>query len=353
MQLNGIHRQKIYSLPDLSSLPDQRSNDIFRVLCEADDCAEWIVAFLQDLKSLVQDAKTDRVGVSEALGIEKETFRKVVVAWRDHILVPIQHEASRRAAGRDLGPLGISWPSRSKNLGDKISDMNGRLATMFSHTAVGEPCQEMPAASPWEALLSCILVAHDPRDEGAVYNLVTNLKAVREQFEVKKRDRCGGQPRMSHLAIRRLDGVKSTTLGFSVPSWKFKKLKEWAKTSRLSCFSEKERTLFTKSRQKPLERLQQLRHVTNGKGEGEAELRSQAIKDLGSVDDSKAAVALRFPQRMIRNRCFVCFASTQWKMWNEEPAGKAMQREVESGWKVREGTELSCAEVETDIQLTR
>ncbi|KAL8904881.1 MAG: hypothetical protein Q9207_002976 [Kuettlingeria erythrocarpa] len=283
--------------------------------------------------------------------MEMETFRKVVVAWRDHILVPVQVEASKRAANLHLGPPGNGWPSTSKNLHDRISEMNGSLATMFPHAAEGERCQEMPAASPWEALLSCTLVAYDPRDEAAIHELVTNLEAVRVQFEVKQRHGCGGQPRMSHLAVRRLDGVNHTTLGFTAPSWKFGKLKEWAKTSRLSCFSEEERTLFANRRRKPLKRLQQLRKYTKGKVE--AELRSQAIKDLSSVDDSKTAVALSFPQRIIRNRCFVCFGCTQWKMWKEERAEKAMRDEVAAGWEIREGTELACAEVETDIQESR
>lgn len=156
---------------------------------------------------------------------------------------------------------------------------------------------------------------------------------------------------MFHVAIQWLDGVQFTTLGFTAPSWKLSKLREWSKSSRLSCFSQEEQTLFTQRREKPLLRLRELRGNT-ADTEREAKYRAQVIRELSSPG-KKLAIAIDFPRRSIRNRCFVCFISTQWIMRNEEPAEKAMEREVKVGWEIREGTELSCAEVETDVQESR
>lgn len=70
MKLNSIHRGKTHAPPDLGSLQHQNTDEIFRVLREASGCAGYMLAFLHDLESLIQDARKEGIVDSNALDIE-------------------------------------------------------------------------------------------------------------------------------------------------------------------------------------------------------------------------------------------------------------------------------------------
>ncbi|KAI4120893.1 MAG: hypothetical protein LQ338_006700 [Usnochroma carphineum] len=185
---------------------------------------------------------------------------------------------------------------------------------------------------------------------------VRYTKSVREKHDQKS----GGQPRMLHLALVRDNDPESrkvdrAVFGFTAPSWTLGILKKWSRDSRWACFTQDEKELYTARRQKPRQRFEDLKAMKDGRPD--PVLQVEAIEDLRGVVEgcSRQAIAISFPQIIARNRCFVCRASTNWQMIEEDPLQSPEDREVEDVWKTYSGTsaELACAEVETDVQFDR
>ncbi len=211
--------------------------------------------------------------------------------------------------------------------------------------------------------------------------------------------------------------LKRAVFGLTAPSWwTHDALKDWSRESRRACLSEHEKEIYTARRQKPKHQFDKLRTVEDGRRD--PVLRLQTIKDLQGgiegcsrpllsvllillgyfcwrqilhslgllgvqlaeegtgelleremrlellkrkIDESRAGElvsasrAISFPQIIARNRCFVCRASTKWRMIEEDPVQSPEDKEIMDVWKPYAGTsaELACAEVETDVQFDR
>ncbi|KAI4113977.1 MAG: hypothetical protein LQ338_008083, partial [Usnochroma carphineum] len=119
-----------------------------------------MAAFLEILESLEREKQNQDMQEPENFKDEKDTANEVFNAWRDYILVPFNREASRRLE-QGLQPREDEWQSVQENLRKKIAEMNTKLRSVVSSKLPNQ----MPVASPWETLLVCMLLSHDPPDE--------------------------------------------------------------------------------------------------------------------------------------------------------------------------------------------
>lgn len=175
-----------------------------------------------------------------------------------------------------------------------------------------------------------------------------------------------GQPQMCHIAV--LDDssdVPIAVIGFSRCRLEFHAgLKEWARNSRLDCMDGKEREVWTDRQNNVVQRFEAWRDWLNPAKErrsppqtrlsdkgAQVESMVRVINDLQHKRNGSAAsaIAITFPTMEPRNRCFICRATTNWTMHQEKIVEDAMRQ----GPKQNLGATLTCAEVESDIQVQR
>lgn len=145
--LHGIHWGKDIAPPQLQSIQEEDNRKVFDLLCEANDCAEYMVAFLQMSESLEADGQKQKTKDSEEFKVEKKSLWEIAKAWCDHILIPVNEEASRRLH-LVLKPRAKAWSSVLKNLRERINELNGRLAAKYPSIGQTQRPVKMPVASP-------------------------------------------------------------------------------------------------------------------------------------------------------------------------------------------------------------
>lgn len=166
--------------PQLRSLENLELRPLSKLAVESISCATFLIAFLNELEGL---EKGNEVDEKQNFLRERDTTLKVIYAWLRWIIIPIRSEIHRRshvlASTKKQSPLCLRvvdirlrtkrvdpFHDRLDKLDEKISEINRKITPRKSGGDLEMVQNKMPVASPWEALVSCVLGAKAHYNEG-------------------------------------------------------------------------------------------------------------------------------------------------------------------------------------------
>ena len=176
---------------------------------------------------------------------------------------------------------------------------------------------------------------------------------------------------MLHLTFVNNEAEPLAVVGYTGCNLKtgYQPFDDWFKERRMDCMDVREREEHSRHRVQAITRLHALgedgvrSHVNGGVGHSPQEREREVERRLAVFNGCRldnllkgsqnAAIALSYPEMDARNRCLICVSTSRWRMYQEDPIEEAMKKEVGRKWEIKEGKEIQCAEVETEIQIQR